>query len=173
MVVVSVARGEHTGVFAPGKTKKAQTPNHLPVIVKATLSIPFALDMDIEKTHAGQMTRKGMVCCGNGANALPGYDDTGRHEGSERRQGIMSRLARKTRSDRHNTPVRKRKVGSLSAEVAKRDHTRENGTRHGASDAGEGERERAKWSSTCGNAWMRYRQRTIDNQIILPNHYST
>ena len=67
-------------MVAPGKTKKAQTPNHLSVIVKATLSIPFALDMDIEKTHARQMNRKGRVRCGRGANALPGHADTGRHE---------------------------------------------------------------------------------------------
>ena len=50
------------------------------VIAKVALSIPFAMDMDIEKTHAGQMTRKGMACSGRGANALPDHDDTGRHE---------------------------------------------------------------------------------------------
>ena len=57
MVVVSVARGELTGAFVPGKTKGAQTPDPPSVIAKVALPIPFAMEMDTVKCNTSHMIR--------------------------------------------------------------------------------------------------------------------
>ena len=57
MVVVSVARGELTGAFVPGKTKGAQTPDPQSVIAKVAHPIPFAMEMATERCNTRQMNR--------------------------------------------------------------------------------------------------------------------
>ena len=59
MVVVSVARGELTGAFVPGKTMGAQTPDPPSVIVKVALPIPFPMEMDAVECNTRQMSRTG------------------------------------------------------------------------------------------------------------------